>query len=308
MTELLKGKPVSIALKKWIRGKIEAEGTDPSLAIIMVGDNPASKVYVGHKIKAASEVGIRAELIHFNTHITQEDLINKIRVASQRFDGLIVQLPLPDHLSENEIIKHIPPEKDVDGFTPENLGLLARSTPRFISATPLGILLLLHYYNISLAGKNVVVIGRSNIVGTPLALLVSRKFSWANATATICHSRSRNVPEHLRNADIVIVAVGQKHWLKSEMVNPDMIVVDVGIHVDDDGKLTGDVDPKVREIVKAITPVPGGVGPMTVAALLFNVYLANSLAKGIITDVEVVINECISFLKKEFQARFEKIR
>jgi len=303
MTQLLKGKPVATALKKWIRNRVEAEGARPSLAIVMVGNNPASEVYVNHKIRAAGEVGIKAELVHLEESITRQQLVNEIREISKRFDGIIVQLPLPNHINEDAIIQHIPPNKDVDGFTPENLGLLARSTPRFISATPLGILFLLHYYGISLTGKNVVVIGRSNIVGTPLALLVSRRFPWANATVTMCHSRSRNIDEHLKNADIVIVAVGKKHWLKPKMVTKNMIVVDVGIHVDDNGKLTGDVEPEVRQIVKAITPVPGGVGPMTVATLLFNVYLANSLAKGIITDAESVITECIEFLRKEYQTK-----
>ncbi len=307
MADLLKGKPVAIALKKWIKNKIQAEKLDPSLAIIMVGDNPASKVYVGHKLKAANEVGIRAELVRFDSQISQSALIREIASVSKSFNGLIVQLPLPDHISEDNIIQHLPLGKDVDGFTPENLGLLARSTPRFISATPLGILFLLHYYGIFLEGKNVVVVGRSNIVGTPMALLVSRRFPWANATVTMCHSRSRNIEEHLQNADIVIVAVGRKHWLKPEMVHSNMVVVDVGIHVDDNGKLTGDVDPTVHEIVKAITPVPGGVGPMTVATLLFNVYLAAALGKGIIRDVKDVISECISFLSEESQKNIEKI-
>ena len=307
MADLLKGKPVAVALKKWIKDKIQAQGLDPSLAIIMVGDNPASKVYVGHKLKAANEVGIRAELIHFDSQISQSALIREVASVAKSFSGLIVQLPLPDHISEDDIIQHLPPEKDVDGFTPENLGLLARSTPRFISATPLGILFLLHYYRISPEGKNIMVVGRSNIVGTPMALLASRRFPWANGTVTMCHSRSRDIGELMKNADIAIVAVGRKHWLQPEMVHSNMIVVDVGIHVDDNGKLTGDVDPAVRKIVKAITPVPGGVGPMTVAALLFNVYLASALNKGIIRDVKDVISECISFLREESQKNIEKI-
>ncbi len=306
MVELLRGKPVASLLKKWVKRKVGDYSIKPRLAIVMVGDNPASKVYVRHKVKAAGDAGIEAKLLHLDDGTSEEELVSYIQRVATEFDGIIVQLPLPKHINEDVIIKHIPPSKDVDGFTPENLGLLARSTPRFISATPLGILFLLHAYGVQTKGKNIVVVGRSNIVGTPMALLMSRRFPWANATVTICHSRSDDIASHLKHSDIVIVAVGKKHWLTRSMVHPEMIVVDVGIHVNDNGKLTGDVEPSVREVVKAITPVPGGVGPMTVAALLFNVYLASALSKGIITNVETVISECISFLQEELSRSTEK--
>ncbi len=276
MEQVLKGRPVAAAIKKWLARQVQQLKRPPALGIIRVGDDPASQVYVRNKLRAARAVGMQATEYALSASTTEQELQHVIAQACNQADGVIVQLPLPPHLSEAAVLDILPPDKDVDGFTPDNLGRLARGEPRFISATPLGIALLLNFYQIPLAGKHVVVVGRSNIVGTPLSLLLSRKFSWTNATVTLCHSGTQDLPEHTRRADVVVVAVGRPQWFQPEWLGPETVLVDVGIHRQD-GQLVGDVHPDAYQKAAAYTPVPGGVGPLTVASLLFNVFVAYQL-------------------------------
>ena len=270
---------LGVRVKKLIKNGLKA----PHLAAVLVGDNGASRTYVNAKVKACERVGFKSTLFHLDSHITQEELLSLVNQLNNddSVDGFIVQLPLPDHIDENQITLSINPKKDVDGFHPENVGKMTLGLPSFLPATPNGIMELLKRYNIPTEGKNTVVIGRSNIVGTPVSILMSRKSNPGNSTVTLAHSRTKNLKEICINADILIVAIGIPEFISADMVKPNAVVIDVGIHRIEDSskksgfKLLGDV--KFDEVCKKcsfITPVPGGVGPMTIASLLMNTYLA----------------------------------
>ena len=252
---------------------VQRHGLRPGLATVLVGDNPASQLYVSSKQKACAKAGIESFPHTIPKEVSQADLldlVHRLNVDPQ-VHGILVQLPLPKQIDEAVIIRAVTPSKDVDGFGPENLGLLAAGYPRYLPCTPAGIHQLLLRNNIPVEGRHVVIVGRSNIVGKPLALILMRKAKGCDATVTVCHSRSRDLPALTRQADIVVVAIGQAHFLKADMVRPGAVVVDVGTNRLPDGKLTGDVDfAAVREVASAITPVPGGVGPMTITMLLHN--------------------------------------
>jgi len=261
----------------------------PHLAVIIVGDNPASRVYVRNKVKKAAVCGVKSTLIEMPEDVKQNELFDELdRLnADDGVDGILVQLPLPEHIVEDEVIKRISPRKDVDGFHPENIGLLASDNPRFVPCTPLGIIELLKRYGVELEGRHVVVIGRSIIVGKSLALYLMRKEHGLNATVTVCHSRTIGMNEITRTADVLVAAVGRPAMVGAYMVKKGAVVIDVGMNrVDDPSakkgyRLVGDVDfESVKEVASLITPVPGGVGPMTVAMLMRNTLLAARLARG----------------------------
>jgi methylenetetrahydrofolate dehydrogenase (NADP+) / methenyltetrahydrofolate cyclohydrolase len=287
--QLLDGKLASKAIKDDLRIKIEElqkKGKKiPHLAAVLIGNNPASETYVASKVKNCSEVGITSTLLRFEEQIREEELLQKIDElnVNSDIDGILVQLPLPKSISEEKVIYAISPQKDVDGFHPVNVGKMVLELPTFISATPYGIILLLQHYKIETTGKRVVVIGRSNIVGTPISILLSRNTTYGNSTVTLCHSRTKNLKELCLQADIIIAAIGRPKFVTAEMVRENAVVIDVGINrVKDETKksgyaLTGDVDfNNVAPKCSYISPVPGGVGLMTIAALLMNTYNAAS--------------------------------
>lgn len=269
MYQLINGKEVAEHIKQQVKNEIEALGLKPALAVIVVGDNPASKVYVNNKKKACKAVGIESIEYALPENITEEELLNVIDYCniSRCIHGILVQLPLPKHIDESKILERIYPNKDVDGFTAVNTGKLWQGDYNLAPCTAMGIIELLDYYGYDISGQNCVVIGRSNIVGKPVAALLLER----NATVTICHSKTNNLSEITSKADILISAVGKPKFITWGMVKDGAIVIDVGINRDEDGKLCGDVDfDDVKEKVSAITPVPGGVGPMTVAMLMKN--------------------------------------
>jgi len=279
------------ALAKTMRAEIGARAGEferthsrkPGLAAVLVGDNPASQRYVRSKRKACATAGLESWL-HPLPHGTSQaellDLVARLN-ADPAVHGILVQLPLPKQIAEEAIIRAVSPVKDVDGFGPENLGLLAAGHPRYLPCTPFGIQQLLVRNGVSLEGAHVVIVGRSNIVGKPLALILMQKAPGANATVTVCHSRSRNLADLTRQADVVVVAIGVARFLEADMIQPGAVVVDVGINEAGDGKLVGDVDfDAVKEIASAISPVPGGVGPMTITMLLHNTVDAARLQAG----------------------------
>ncbi|MBO6233339.1 MAG: bifunctional methylenetetrahydrofolate dehydrogenase/methenyltetrahydrofolate cyclohydrolase FolD [Clostridia bacterium] len=276
MAVLIDGKELAKKTRQNLKidcDNLKAKGIIPKLAVIMVGDNPASKVYVKNKSKACEEVGIEYEEFLLDEKITQKDLISLIEQLNEREDvtGILLQSPIPAHLDINEAFRTISPKKDVDGFHPVNVGKLTLGQDTFVSCTPYGVIKMFEEYNINLEGKNVVIIGRSNIVGKPLIQCCLNK----NATVTVCHSRTKDLAEYTKRADIVIVAIGRAEFLKEDMVKDGVVVIDVGINRDEDGKLCGDVDFKnVSKKASYITPVPGGVGPMTIAMLMNNVIKA----------------------------------
>jgi methylenetetrahydrofolate dehydrogenase (NADP+)/methenyltetrahydrofolate cyclohydrolase len=290
---LLNGKKASEAYKQEIADQVsiylKANKRKPHLAAILVGNDGASETYVSAKVRACAEIGFDSTLVRFESTVSKEELLNEIDRINEddSIDGLIVQLPLPSHISEQEITLRIRVDKDVDGFHPESLGRLVIGLPGFVSATPKGILMLLQHYKINTSGMNAVVIGRSTNVGTPVSILLSRNNELGNCTVTLCHSKTKNLSEHTLNADLIIAALGKPGFLKSEMVKPGAIVVDVGItRIEDSSKvagyrLCGDVDfDQVAPKCSWITPVPGGVGAMTIAALMQNTlqaYQNNSL-------------------------------
>jgi methylenetetrahydrofolate dehydrogenase (NADP+)/methenyltetrahydrofolate cyclohydrolase len=280
---LLDGKQLAQAMRDEIAARIAklagARERKPGLAAVLVGDNPASHKYVRNKRKACQEVGMESWLHALPADASESQLLSLLAGLNhdQAVNGILVQLPLPKQIREEVIVKAVSPLKDVDGFGPENLGLLAAGHPRYLPCTPAGVQQLLVRNNIPVDGAHVVIVGRSNIVGKPLALILMQKAPGANATVTVCHSRSRNMAELTRQADIVVVAIGTAHFLKADMIRPGAVVVDVGINVID-GKTVGDVDfDGVREVASAITPVPGGVGPMTITMLLHNTIEAAKL-------------------------------
>ena len=277
MAVLMDGKLVSEKTRDNIKSEVERLKNEfnktPGLAVIVVGDDPASAVYVRNKHKACLAVGMNSYQIALPATISQDELISKIEElnADPSVDGILVQLPLPAHISEIAVTKAILSEKDVDAFHSENVGKIMIGKYDFLPCTPAGIVRLLDFYNISVEGKSCVVIGRSNIVGKPMALLLLER----NGTVTVCHSKTKNLKEITKSADIIIVAIGKPRFLTADMVKPGAVVIDVGINRGEDGKLVGDVDfDAVYDIASYITPVPGGVGPMTITMLLENTLTA----------------------------------
>jgi methylenetetrahydrofolate dehydrogenase (NADP+)/methenyltetrahydrofolate cyclohydrolase len=289
--QLLEGKVASAAIKDDLKNKIStltSEGNRiPHLAAILVGNDPASETYVASKVRNCKEVGIASSLFKYESCITEEMLLEKIKELNNddEIDGILVQVPLPKHISEKKVINTISAMKDVDGFHPLNIGNMVLGFPTFISATPYGILLMLQHYKIETAGKRVVVIGRSNNVGTPLSILLSRNNNeYGNATVTLCHSRTKDISSICQQADILIAAIGKPKFVTADMVKENAVVIDVGINrIKDESKksgfaLKGDVDfENVAPKCSYITPVPGGVGLMTIAALLTNTFHAATL-------------------------------
>lgn len=287
--QIIDGNALAQQIKSELREKVEkvlAEGKRaPHLAAILIGDHPASRSYVTNKVKSCSDAGFQSTLIQRPAEISQQALLDIVHElnANPDIDGFIVQLPLPEHIHEMEITLAISPEKDVDGFHPMNLGLMTLGLPAYLPATPMGIMQMLERYHIDISGKTCCVIGRSNIVGTPISILLSRKGSPGDATVMLCHSRTPNIKEIALQADVIVVALGRPNFLKADMVKEGAIVIDVGINrVDDPTKksgfrLVGDVDyEQVAPKSSYITPVPGGVGPMTVTSLLLNTWKAYS--------------------------------
>lgn len=284
--KIIDGKLIASKVKDEIKAEvselIDGDKRTPHLAAIIVGDDPASQTYVASKEKAAKSVGITSSVYKYPEETTEEELLKTIDFINDddEIDGLIVQLPLPDHINVNKVIERIAPSKDVDGFHPMNVGKMAIGQPSFISATPAGIMELLKRYSIKTEGKHCVILGRSNIVGSPMSILMSKKTNPGNATVTVCHSKTVDIEKYTREADILICAIGQPQFVRAKMVKTGAIVIDVGIHripaKNKKGyKLVGDVDfEEVSAIASFITPVPGGVGPMTIAMLLKNTLLA----------------------------------
>lgn len=285
--EIMDGKLVSQAVKDRLKQQTEvriSEGKKiPHLAAILIGNNGASETYISSKVKSCSEIGFKSTLIRLSESISELQLLNKLTELNEDFDvdGILVQLPLPKHISEQKVIETIYPSKDVDGFHPESVGKMVQGLPTFYPATPYGILLLLEHYKIDTKGKHVVVIGRSNIVGRPISIMLSKNEYPGNATVTVCHSHTQQLKEICLQADIIIAALGKPEFLKAEMVKEGAVVVDVGItRVNDPSKksgfsIKGDVDfADVSSRCSYITPVPGGVGPMTIAALMMNTFKA----------------------------------
>lgn len=272
MPQIIDGKAISAAIKDELKEKVEklkAEGVNICLAVIQVGHDPASGVYVGNKKKACAYIGIGSLSYELPEETTQEELLTLIGElnAKKEVNGILVQLPLPNHIDEDEVIRAIDPKKDVDGFHPQSVGALCIGQPGFVSCTPAGIIQLLKRSGIEIAGKECVVIGRSNIVGKPMALLLLKE----NGTVTVTHSRTKDLKEVTRRADILIVAIGKPKMITREYVKEGAVVIDVGIHRNENNKLCGDVDyDDVAPVCSAITPVPGGVGPMTIAMLMHN--------------------------------------
>ena len=281
---LLDGKATSLKIKEKIKEEVSnlkhIYNSVPHLVIVQVGNNQASNVYIKNKLKAAEFVGIKATHIQFDETIQNNELISKIKELNKNedVDGIIVQLPIAKHINENDIIKEIDNSKDVDGFGLVNKGKLFCGLDCLKSATPYGIMKLLEMYNIECTGKNAVVIGRSNIVGKPMAIMLLNK----NATVTMCHSKTQNLKEICKNADILVVAVGKAKFVTKDMVKEGAVVIDVGMNRDENNKLCGDVDfENVKDSASYITPVPGGVGPLTISMLLLNTLTAYKTRKGI---------------------------
>ena len=273
MANIINGKEISAQIRAEISQKVKEynakTGKLPGLAVVIVGENPASQVYVRNKKKACEQVGFNSWVYEMPENTTQEELnalVDKLN-NDENVHGILVQLPLPKHLNEEEIILRIKPEKDVDAFHPYNVGRITIGNPKFLPCTPAGIMELLHRSNIEISGKECVVVGRSNIVGKPMALLLLAK----NGTVTVCHSKTRDLKEVCKRADILVVAIGKANFVTADMVKEGAVVIDVGMNRNAEGKLTGDVDfESVSQVASYITPVPGGVGPMTITMLLQN--------------------------------------
>lgn len=283
--QILDGKKASQAIRDELKievAQLNAEGKKiPHLAAILVGNNGASSTYVAAKVKACEEVGFKSTLIHYEETVSETKLLDKIRDLNTDpdIDGILVQLPLPKHISDEEVINSIDPDKDVDGFHPINVGYMVQSLPTFVPATPHGIMLLLEHFKIDTKGKHAVVVGRSNIVGRPMSILLSGNSNPGNCTVTICHSQTKDIKSFCLQADIIVAALGKPDFITSDMVKEGAVVIDVGITRVEDAskksgfKLKGDVDyENVAPKCSWITPVPGGVGPMTIAALMKNTY------------------------------------
>lgn len=282
MAEIISGKIVSEKLRSEIKSEVfrlkEEIGRAPGLAVIVVGNDPASMVYVRNKHKACLDVGIESYQIEYPDGIEESKLLCKIDElnADDSVDGILVQLPLPKNIDEEKVIARISPDKDVDAFHPVNVGKITIGNYSFLPCTPSGIISLMDHYGVEISGKRCVVIGRSNIVGKPMALLLTER----HGTVTLCHSRTKNLDSICREADIIVVAIGKAEFLKADMVKPGAVVIDVGINRLENGKLVGDVAfDEVSEIASMITPVPGGVGPMTITTLLKNTLIAAKMHK-----------------------------
>ena len=273
MAEIINGKELAKEIRLKLKEKVEKEKISPKLAVILCGDNEASKVYVRNKSKACDEVGIKFEEFLLPSTTTQKellDLIDKLN-ENEEIDGILLQSPIPKGLNIEEAFERIKPEKDVDGFNPYNVGKLCIGKDGFIPCTPYGIMKMFEKYNINLEGKKAAIVGRSNIVGKPMAQCLLSK----NATVTICHSRTKDLKEELKDADVVVAAVGKRQVITADMIKEGAVVIDVGMNRNDEGKLCGDVDfDEVSKKASYITPVPGGVGPMTIAMLMNNVVKA----------------------------------
>lgn len=280
---IINGKEISKAVKERVRTEVEKlaeEGITPGLAVVIVGDNPASRVYVNNKKKACEEVGFISEEYALPQETTQEELLALVDKLNKKpdIDGILVQLPLPTQIDEKAIIAAIAPEKDVDAFHASNVGKIMIGDYHFLPCTPAGVMELLHASGVEVSGKNCVVIGRSNIVGKPMAMLLLHE----NGTVTICHSKTQNLKEICKNADILVAAVGRAKFITADMVKEGAVVIDVGMNRDENGKLCGDVDfAAVEPIASYITPVPGGVGPMTIAMLMQNTLTAAKISAGL---------------------------
>ena len=284
MAHIIDGKKISAAARAEIaeraRRLTEKTGVVPGLAVVIVGEDPASKVYVRNKKKACEEAGFYSVVVELPAETSQEELLARLEElkADPRIHGILVQLPLPAHIDPDAVIAAIPPEKDVDAFHPENVGHIMIGDYRFLPCTPAGVMKMLEYEGIEVSGKECVVIGRSNIVGKPMAMLLLQ----ANGTVTICHSRTRNLAEVTRRADVLVSAVGKAGFVTADMVKDGAVVIDVGMNRNAEGKLCGDVDfAAVSEKASAITPVPGGVGVMTITMLLENTVRAAETAAGV---------------------------
>ena len=276
MSIRMDGKQISAQIKDELKERVEKENLEVTLAVIQVGNDPASTVYVGNKKKACEYIGIRSLAYELPEETPEEELLQLIKELNDRDDvnGILVQLPLPAHMDEDKVIQTISPKKDVDGFHPQSVGALSIGQPGFVSCTPAGVIQLLKRTGVEIDGKECVIVGRSNIVGKPMALLMLRE----NATVTVCHSHTKDLKEVTKRADILIVAIGKPKFITKEYVKDGAVVIDVGIHRGADGKLCGDVDyDDVAPITYAITPVPGGVGPMTIAMLMNNCVEAKGL-------------------------------
>ena len=277
MSKIIDGKELAKKVRLELKDEVEKlkkdENIHPKLAVIMVGSDPASQIYVRNKSKACDEIGIEFEEFLLDENTTQKellDLIDKLN-ENEKVNGILLQSPIPKNLDINEAFRRISPEKDVDGFNPVNVGKLTLGQKGFVSCTPSGVIKMLEEYNIDIEGKNAVVLGRSNIVGKPMSQCLLNK----NATVTICHSKTKNINDITKNADIIVAAIGKKEFVKGDMVKEGAVVIDVGINRGEDGKLKGDVDfEEVSKKASYITPVPGGVGPMTIAMLMTNVVKA----------------------------------
>ena len=283
MAEIIDGRLVSSVLREQLKEKIanfkKENKKEVGLAVVVVGNDPASAVYVRNKHKACEQVGITSYQIELPEDTSEEELLMKIDDlnSDEKVNGILVQLPLPKHINETKVIDKISPIKDVDAFHPSNVGRIMIGNHQFLPCTPAGIIALLDYYKVEIAGKRCVVIGRSNIVGKPMAMLLMER----NGTVTICHSKTKNIAEICRNADIIVVAIGKAEFLRSDMIKEGAVVIDVGINRLSDGKLVGDVCfEDVSMLASMITPVPGGVGPMTITMLLYNTLLAANMQKS----------------------------
>jgi len=270
--QILDGKSLAAQLRAGVKAsvaRLSQRGITPGLSVILAGDDPASRVYVRHKRLACEETGIRSELHEYGSGVSEQELLDQVAAlnADRAIHGILVQLPLPRHIDAARVLASVSPRKDVDGFHAANLGALVSGAPGFVPCTPAGVMRLLEHARVPIAGRRAVVIGRSNIVGKPLALLLLRQ----DATVTICHSKTRDLEKATRDADILIAAVGRAKLVTAGMVQPGACVIDVGVNRGADGKLAGDVDfEPVKAVAGSITPVPGGVGPMTIAMLLEN--------------------------------------
>lgn len=282
MAVIIDGKALSVKLKNDMKLKVEElkkSGINPCLAVIIVGDNPASRVYVNNKKKSCEELGIKSLEFALAAETTEEELLKIIDDLNKDVDvdGILCQLPLPSHICEKNVINSISPEKDVDAFHPENVGHIMIGDYTFLPCTPAGVMEMLKEYEIDVAGKNCVVVGRSNIVGKPMTMLLLKE----NATVTVCHSRTKDLPSVTREADVLVSAVGKPGLITADMVKEGAVVIDVAINRLESGKLCGDVDfENVKEKASYITPVPGGVGPMTIATLMKNTVTAAQSRKG----------------------------
>ena len=267
--QVIDGKAIANSVREELRmqiARLKEEGVTPGLAVVLVGDDPASRLYVNMKKKTCAELGIYSEEHLLPADISQKELIDRVKMLNTdvNIHGILVQLPLPGHLDENEVLETISPLKDVDGFHPNNVGQLMIGEPLFVPCTPAGVIKLIKSTGVEIKGKNAVVVGRSNIVGKPTAMLLIHE----HASVTICHSRTKDLAAHCRNADILVVAVGRPEMIKGDMIKPGAVVIDVGTNKTD-GKLLGDVAfDEAKEVAGFITPVPGGVGPMTIAMLI----------------------------------------